>query len=77
MDFGCLIKATKVKEMEKFQEFPGSDESNLAEEKPRMNTRKRDMAYQRQVFTRKRVFTIPNMAYPPSAIRHIHEDNYS
>ncbi|GKB08528.1 hypothetical protein Tco_0836840, partial [Tanacetum coccineum] len=34
----CLIKATKVREMEKFQEFLGSDESNLAEEKPRMNT---------------------------------------
>ncbi|GJU29927.1 hypothetical protein Tco_1173516 [Tanacetum coccineum] len=31
--------------------------------------RKRDTTYQRQVFTRKRVFTIPNMAYPPSAIR--------
>ncbi|GKC97726.1 hypothetical protein Tco_1168001, partial [Tanacetum coccineum] len=30
---------------------------------------KRDTAYQRQVFTRKRVFTIPNMTYPPSAIR--------
>ncbi|GKA18967.1 hypothetical protein Tco_0698882 [Tanacetum coccineum] len=27
------------------------------------------MAYQRQVFTRKCVFTIPNTAYPPSAIR--------
>ncbi|GJQ97573.1 ribonuclease H-like domain-containing protein, partial [Tanacetum coccineum] len=31
-------------------------------------SRKRDTAYQRQVFTRKRVFTIPNTAYPPSAI---------
>ncbi|GKC43545.1 hypothetical protein Tco_1061267 [Tanacetum coccineum] len=31
---------------------------------------KRDTAYQRQVFTRKRVFTIPNTAYPSSAIRH-------
>ncbi|GJZ61320.1 hypothetical protein Tco_0617457 [Tanacetum coccineum] len=30
--------------------------------------RKRDAAYQRQVFTRKRVYTIPNTAYPPSAI---------
>ncbi|GJR76468.1 hypothetical protein Tco_0088833 [Tanacetum coccineum] len=29
------------------------------------------MAYQRQVFTRKRVFTIPNTAYPPSAIRRL------
>ncbi|GJR17743.1 hypothetical protein Tco_0966270 [Tanacetum coccineum] len=28
------------------------------------------MAYQRKVFTRKRIFTIPNTAYPPSAIRH-------
>ncbi|GJT40540.1 hypothetical protein Tco_0940405 [Tanacetum coccineum] len=37
---------------------------------------KRDTAYQRQVFTRKRVLIIPNTAYPPSAIRHIHEDNY-
>ncbi|GJS54778.1 hypothetical protein Tco_0628140 [Tanacetum coccineum] len=34
------------------------------------------MAYQRQVFTRKCLFTIPNTVYPPSAIRHIHEDNY-
>ncbi|GJT88615.1 hypothetical protein Tco_1070332 [Tanacetum coccineum] len=31
---------------------------------------KRDTVYQRQVFTRKLVFTIPNTAYPPSAIRH-------
>ncbi|GKB03490.1 DNA-directed DNA polymerase [Tanacetum coccineum] len=31
--------------------------------------RKRDTAYQRQVFTRKRVQPIPNTAYPPSAIR--------
>nr|GEY63753.1 retrovirus-related Pol polyprotein from transposon TNT 1-94 [Tanacetum cinerariifolium] len=38
---------------------------------------KRDMVYQRQVFTRKRVFIIPNIAYPPSAIRRIHQDNYS
>nr|GFA60864.1 hypothetical protein [Tanacetum cinerariifolium] len=38
---------------------------------------KRDMAYQRQVFTRKRVFTILNTAYPPSAIHRIHEDNNS
>ncbi|GJS55457.1 retrotransposon protein, putative, ty1-copia subclass [Tanacetum coccineum] len=37
----------------------------------------RDTAYQRQVFTRKRVFTIPNTAYPPSAIRRIHEDNFA
>nr|GFA63873.1 hypothetical protein [Tanacetum cinerariifolium] len=29
--------------------------------------RKRDTAYQRQVFTRKRVFTTPNTAYSPSA----------
>ncbi|GJX48544.1 retrovirus-related pol polyprotein from transposon TNT 1-94 [Tanacetum coccineum] len=35
------------------------------------------MAYQCQVFTRKRVLTIPNTTYPPSAIRCIHEDNYS
>ncbi|GJW02019.1 hypothetical protein Tco_1560875 [Tanacetum coccineum] len=28
------------------------------------------MAYQRQVFTRKRVFIIPNTTYPPSSIRH-------
>ncbi|GJR93272.1 hypothetical protein Tco_0265446 [Tanacetum coccineum] len=32
---------------------------------------KRDTTYQRQVFTRKRVFIIPNTAYPPSAIRRI------
>ncbi|GJT24908.1 hypothetical protein Tco_0894845 [Tanacetum coccineum] len=38
---------------------------------------KRDTAYQRQVFTRKRVLTIPNTAYLPFAIRRIHEDNYS
>ncbi|GJT42771.1 hypothetical protein Tco_0951486 [Tanacetum coccineum] len=31
---------------------------------------KRDTAYQRQVFTRKRVQPIPNTAYSPSAIRH-------
>nr|GEW97844.1 hypothetical protein [Tanacetum cinerariifolium] len=36
---GCLIKAPKVGEMENFQEFLGLDESDLAEEKPRMNTR--------------------------------------
>ncbi|GJX35116.1 hypothetical protein Tco_0246673 [Tanacetum coccineum] len=35
-----------------------------------MRKRKRDTAYQRQVFTRKYVFIIPNTAYPPSAIRH-------
>ncbi|GKB46397.1 putative ribonuclease H-like domain-containing protein, partial [Tanacetum coccineum] len=29
---------------------------------------KRDMAYQRQLFTRKGIFTIPNTAYPSSAI---------
>ncbi|GJU61110.1 hypothetical protein Tco_1238876 [Tanacetum coccineum] len=39
--------------------------------------RNRYRAYQRQVFTRKRAFTFPNTAYPPSAIRRIHEDNYS
>ncbi|GJS02706.1 putative reverse transcriptase domain-containing protein [Tanacetum coccineum] len=33
-------------------------------------TGKRDTAYQRQVFIRKRVFIIPNTAYPPSAICH-------
>ncbi|GJY78943.1 hypothetical protein Tco_0484744, partial [Tanacetum coccineum] len=32
--------------------------------------KKRDTASQRQVFTRKRVFTIPNTAYPLSALRH-------
>ncbi|GKA13437.1 hypothetical protein Tco_0693083 [Tanacetum coccineum] len=32
--------------------------------------KKRDTSYQRQVFTRKHVFTIPSTAYPPSAIRH-------
>ncbi|GJY14771.1 retrovirus-related pol polyprotein from transposon TNT 1-94, partial [Tanacetum coccineum] len=31
---------------------------------------KRDTTYQWQVFTRKRIFTIPNTAYPPSAIHH-------
>ncbi|GJU22329.1 hypothetical protein Tco_1155671 [Tanacetum coccineum] len=30
---------------------------------------------QRQVFTRKRVFTIPNTTYSPSAIRHMEEDH--
>ncbi|GKB60364.1 hypothetical protein Tco_0916550 [Tanacetum coccineum] len=33
------------------------------------------MAYQRQVFTRKRVFTILNTAYPPSSIRQFEEDD--
>nr|GEW20260.1 reverse transcriptase domain-containing protein [Tanacetum cinerariifolium] len=31
--------------------------------------RKRDTTYQRQVFTEKRIFTIPNTAYSPSSIR--------
>nr|GEX05216.1 hypothetical protein [Tanacetum cinerariifolium] len=32
---------------------------------------KRDTAYQRPIFTRKRVFTIANTAYSPSAIRQL------
>nr|GEU44518.1 retrovirus-related Pol polyprotein from transposon TNT 1-94 [Tanacetum cinerariifolium] len=40
-----------------------------------LGCRKRDTAYQRQVFTRKRVFTIPNMAYSPSTIRRLKADN--
>nr|GEW88028.1 hypothetical protein [Tanacetum cinerariifolium] len=37
---------------------------------------KRDTTYQRQVFTRKRVFIIPNTAYSPSAIWRIHLLSY-
>nr|GEW18932.1 putative reverse transcriptase domain-containing protein [Tanacetum cinerariifolium] len=51
--------------------------NNLKREIKKVNEKvyaaqKRDTAYQRQVFTRKRVFTIPNTAYPPSAIRPHH-----
>nr|GEX34772.1 hypothetical protein [Tanacetum cinerariifolium] len=38
---------------------------------------KRDTAYQRQLFTRKRELSIPNMAYHSSSIRCIQLDNYA
>ncbi|GJS91936.1 hypothetical protein Tco_0774572 [Tanacetum coccineum] len=54
----------KIKRFEMMKYSFSTDEEYIAIKE------KRDTSYQCQVFTRKRVFTIPNTAYPPSAIRH-------
>ncbi|GJS92206.1 hypothetical protein Tco_0774842 [Tanacetum coccineum] len=58
-------------------QYDGDPYGNMKDEeledamgKKELCLQKRDTAYQCQVFTRKRVFTIPNTVYPTSAIRH-------
>ncbi|GJZ87051.1 gag-pol polyprotein [Tanacetum coccineum] len=74
--YAALVGCEQCKGPHYTKDYPFKEEGKTIEEAyytqfgaPFQQRGKRDTAYLRQVITRKRVFTIPNTAYPPSAIR--------